>query len=260
MPGDAVLPLNPALFLTGVLVFVRLLALFSVAPVLGSAQVPFPIRISAALAMSFVVAPVSPAAPLAIADQPLALGVAVLREVMVGLAIGFAAQLLFLAVSVAGEVMDVQMGFSMATLVNPLFNAQVSLLQNMLIIVATLLFVLMNGHHVLIGVLVRSVELAPPGAGMVGGSAAEGLISVTARLFVLGLQMAAPVMLSLLLTEVVLGLVGRSAPQMNLLMLGFPVKLAVGVTMLGISLPYLLPGYRLMFGPMLEQALRAVLP
>ena len=95
---------------------------------------------------------------------------------------------------------------------------------------------------------------------MVGGSAAEGLISVTARLFVLGLQMAAPVMLSLLLTEVVLGLVGRSAPQMNLLMLGFPVKLAVGVTMLGISLPYLLPGYRLMFGPMLEQALRAVLP
>ncbi len=210
------------------LVYCRMVGLFLTAPVFSGSQIPVVIRSGLALALASVALPFVPvevgAVPAALLPFVLAVG----REILVGLAIGFAASLVFLGLQLAGEVIDVQMGFMMANVTDPSTNVTVPLMGQFLYLLAMLAFLALRGHHWLIRAIAESYRLVPLG----GSTMREGLWThgnlLVSEVFVQALQFGGPVVAALLLTEASMGLIGRTVPQMNILMLGFSVRIAVG--------------------------------
>ena len=124
--------------------------------------------------------------------------------------------------------MGTQMGFSMVTLADPTSNAQTTITSHFLYMVALLVFLFLDGHLHLLRALADSFVLVPPGGFSYTPALTMNVLELSAGIFVLALKVAAPVMVALLLVELALAIMGRAAPQMNLLTLGFPVKIGVG--------------------------------
>jgi flagellar biosynthesis protein FliR len=210
------------------LVVCRMGGLFLTAPLFSGGQIPVVIRTGACLAIASVVLPFVPFDPAAIPTDLFGYVVAVTREILVGLAIGFAASLVFLGLQLAGEVIDVQMGFMMANVTDPSTNVSVPLMGQFLYLLAMLAFLALRGHHWLVRAIVESYRIVP----LAGATTREALwvhgnvlISET---FLQAVQFGGPVVAALLLTEASMGLIGRTVPQMNILMLGFAIRIAVG--------------------------------
>jgi flagellar biosynthesis protein FliR len=247
---------EPLQLVTGLLVFVRVLGVFATAPVFAHAHVPSPIKACMAAMISLVLLPAASAPPPGLCTDVLTLASAVAREALVGLIMGFAVTLLFLAVQLAGELIDVQMGFGMAAVMDPLLNTQASLIAQFQYLVATLMFLATNGHHALIVALSDSLRLVPLASAHPGPAVAGSALDAVAHLFLLGVHLGAPVLLALVLTDLALGLLGRTLPQMNLLLVGMPAKILVGLAMLLLSLPSFVPACHDLFGGVHHYVLR----
>lgn len=217
------------------LLFLRVLGLFLTAPVWSSRAVPVQLRVGVALVTALVVLPLfaSPRLPESLpALVPLAL-----QEMLVGMLIGFIAALAMSAFQFAGQLLDVNMGLSMVNVLDPLSNTQVPILGNFLHLLAMLIFLAINGHHMLLGALMDSYALVPIGGAQLSQPLSQALVGIAANLFMIGLKVAAPVLAALFLTTVALGVLNRAVPQLNVFVVGLPVQLAVGVFMLMVVLP-----------------------
>lgn len=242
--------IGPMKTLTGLLVFVRVLGIFTAAPVLGHVRVPAQVKVGIAAMITLVVTPLVAAPAPETATHILLFAVAVMKEAAVGLTLGFVAMMAFVAIQLAGEASDMQIGFGLANVADPLLGTRTSLLGQFQYTVATLLFLVLNGHHFLVAALVKSFSLVPVGALEYHPDMTGSILKILAGLFMLGLSIGAPVMLAVFLTDLALGLLGRTVPQMNLLLVGFPVKIAVGVSMLLVSLPFFVTACRGLFDSM----------
>jgi flagellar biosynthetic protein FliR len=176
-------------------------------------------------------------------------------ETAIGLVIGFSAQLLFDAVGLAGEMIGTQIGFGIVNVLDPTTNSQVSITSQYLNALALLLFLAINGHHWFLTAAVRSFEVLPllgfhPSQGM-----ADMVIMLTANVLVLAVRLSAPVVVTLLLLNVALGLIARTVPQMNVFIVGFPLQIAVGLFILGVSLPVFFETLKSQFRLLPETAL-----
>jgi flagellar biosynthesis protein FliR len=210
------------------LIVCRMVGLVLTAPVLGGGQIPAVVRAGVALGLAALTAPIVQFDPAAIPAEIVPYAVAASREIIVGLAIGFAASLLFLGLQLAGEVIDVQMGFMMANVTDPSTNLSVPLMGQFLYLLALLAFLAMRGHHWLIRAIVQSYQFVP----LAGATYRPGLWThgntLVSEVFLEALQFGGPVVAALLLTEASMGIIGRTVPQMNILMLGFSIRIAVG--------------------------------
>ena len=218
--------------------FLRTLAVFTSAPIFSSRAIP----IRAKIALAFFVALASqvslPAMPIVGFNEVAALG-AVAQQVVIGLAIGFSVRVVFAAVELAGEVVGFQMGLNFAAFFDPSMNAQTSALGRFLGQMAGLLFVVLNGHIMVLMAVTRSFDAFP-----VGGSVFENLdqlklFQLGTDLFASGLWIALPMVGMLMFVNLALGIVSRVAPQMNIFAVGFPVTLAVGLLGVALTLPLL---------------------
>lgn len=217
-----------ALIPPAMLVCCRTGGLVVTAPVLGGAQVPPVIRTGVALGLAAAILPVVPFDPSAIPLDLLGWTTAAARELLVGVAMGFAASLVLLGLQLAGEVIDVQMGFMMAGVTDPSTNTTVPLMGQFLYLLGILAFLALRGHHWLLRAIAESYQVVPlAGATLRGGMWEQGN-SMVAEVFASSLAFGAPVVAALMLTELSMGIVGRAVPQMNILMLGFAVRIAVG--------------------------------
>jgi flagellar biosynthetic protein FliR len=219
------------------LVFVRMSGLIFTMPVLGAATVPSHIKIGLAVVVSFVVFTVAKLPPVDI-TMPMGRFILMLSgEVAIGLVIGFASQLMFNAVEFAGELIGTQIGFGIVNVLDPTTNSQVSITSQFLNTVSLLIFLAINGHHWFLTAAVKSFDVIP----LLGFAPAQGLvdmiISLTADVLVLAVKLSAPVVVTLLLLNVALGLVARTVPQMNVFIVGFPLQIALGLFIMGASLP-----------------------
>jgi flagellar biosynthetic protein FliR len=176
------------------------------------------------------------------------------RELLVGLALGFTANLIFVAVGIAGEVADMQSGFAFTSLVDPTSEERISVIGQIQMMTAWLVFLVVNGHHVLIHGIAQSMSLLPIGTAALPAASIAGPVSLVTRTFIAALQIGAPVMGSALIADVALGMLARSVPQMNLLVIGFPIKMVVALTMLMVSLPVLIAAERSLV-PMMDGSL-----
>ncbi|PTQ11537.1 flagellar biosynthetic protein FliR [Sphingomonas oleivorans] len=212
-------------------------AAFLVAPVFGAEGVPVQLRLIISLAIGM---PALDLVPFALPDDGLAsfAGVAlVASEVMAGLALGFAVQIGFSAALLAGETIGNAMGLGFAGMVDPLSGASTPALGQLLSIIATFLFLAMGGHLALAAIIIESYRALPPGQAWLGAESIHGLALFGGDLFAAGLAIALPVGFSLVLVQIVMGMLARSAPAMNLFSVGLPATLLAGLVLMAIAAP-----------------------
>lgn len=243
-------------FVTALLIFARLGGVLFTAPLLSSQSVPTPIRVGLATIFSLILTPLF--APTHASNLPL-LAVGLSKEFMIGLALGWIASLMFSCVQMAGEWLDVQSGFQMAQLFNPMFQAGGGPLGNLKYILAGMIFLTVNGHAIVLQATTESFRISPPGALVIGMGSIDDWFGFLSRALWLAIQIAAPVGVTLFMTELALSIVNRALPQFNVLMLSLPLKAVLAVLALGMALPPLGSALALIFtdlGSVLVSALR----
>lgn len=222
---------------TFLLAFFRLGGVVAFAPLLGHRSLPAPYRAALAACLAFVLTPLLGPVSGGIGDA-LGLVLAVAGELFVGLAIGFVAHLALAAVQAAGELVGFQMGPGISALYDPVMGEQVTVVTRFQEVVALLLFLTLNGHHVVIQAAAASFQRLRPG-GLLQPGIAAGVVSLGEKLFRAGLELAVPLVGMLLVLNVALVLLARTVPQTNILLLGLPVTVAVGLFGLVATIPSL---------------------
>ncbi|UCC43414.1 MAG: flagellar biosynthetic protein FliR [Candidatus Zixiibacteriota bacterium] len=219
------------------LILLRASGLFVISPILSHRSVPRMAKAGLVLLFSIILVSVLPDPNLAeVRSLPELLGIA-FREVFIGAIIGFTFALLFYAVHGAGSLVGYQIGFAMALVLDPTSKTQQSVMSQLWYVVATLIFLTINGHHMIISAFADSYTVMPPGHVVVAGSAGELVIKYSFYVFTLALKLVAPVTVTLFLTDVALGIVAKMMPTMNVFIVGFPLKIGTGLVILAFSLP-----------------------
>ena len=216
----------------------RILGLIAAAPLFGNAGVPLRVKVLLGVFLALVIAPLVPAVPAA--DPTSWAGLLILvKEMIIGLAMGFAMRLVFAAVEYAGEVASQTMGLGFAMFFDPSTRGRSSAISQFMALVATMAFLAVNGHLVLLEALAESFITMPITETPFSSNAALELARWGGRIFSAGLQIAMPIIAALLITQVALGILTRAAPQLNIFGIGFPITLGVGFLTLSLALPYL---------------------
>jgi len=216
----------------------RILGLIAAAPLFGNAGVPVSTKVSLGVLLSLVIAPIVPAGPSA--DPTSWEGLLILvKEMIIGVAMGFAMRIVFAAIEYAGEVASQTMGLGFAMFFDPTTRGRSSAVSQFMALVATMAFLAVNGHLVLLEALAESFITMPIDSVPFSGNAPLELVRWGGRIFSAGLQLSLPIVAALLITNVALGILTRAAPQLNIFGIGFPITLSVGFLTLSLSLPYL---------------------
>lgn len=229
----------------------RILALVSSAPVFSNVGIPATARLALGLALTVAVAPALPAMP------PIAPGSGVglmllAQQVLIGVALGFTLRIAFTAIDYAGELIGLQMGLSFAQFYDPDSGGTNSVLSQFLGLLAILVFIAMDGHLMLVSLLVQSFSWWPVSTHTtVDGMA---VVHFGAMMFTAGLMLALPIIAALLIVNMALGVLTRAAPQLNLFAVGFPVTIMVGFGLVFLAMPFLAPAFSRIF----EQGLTAI--
>lgn len=215
--------------------FVRLMAMFSSAPLYDQKTIPMPVRIGLAAILAFLLSSILPQ------PRPLNDAVAVAlvaQQVVIGLALGFSIKVIFTAFQLAGDAIGLQMGLAFAQFVDPEKGSVSPLIGTLLTTLASLVFLALNGHLMLVDAIVKSFDIVPIGANTTGVRF-ENIVLAGSMLFMLGLQIALPVIGALLVANIILGILTKASPQMNLMSIGFSLTITLGVIVLSFSIPYL---------------------
>jgi len=216
------------------LLLVRPAMLVATAPTFGGAFAPAQARIGLSVLLSITLLPL-----VTVPDVNGSLVVVglVLRELAIGLALSLAVQALLTGAELAGQLSGYQLGLSYGAMVDPQSGVRNNLLAGLYGNLALLTFFLTDGHHTLIRTLASSYAMLPIGAGGVDASLVRGVIDMLALIFVLGLRLAMPVMVVLLLVELAMGVISRAAPAINLMAVGMPLRLVVGLLVIAMAIP-----------------------
>jgi flagellar biosynthesis protein FliR len=218
------------------LALVRTSAWIVVTPPFSSRAIPPRVSISLAAGLALIMAPAVPVAPELFQFWPFVSAVA--YQAFVGLALGFAVYLFFVVIQVAGELVDIQAGFAAAQLYDPFTNATASPIGRLYQLVATTMLFAINGHLLLVRGFLSSFDAAPlsgPSLDAVGSL----FTSELGRFLLAAMEIAAPLLAALFLTELTLGLLARAAPQINVMTIGFVVKILLALGLVGLALPIL---------------------
>jgi len=230
--------------------FTRILALIASSPVLGNKQIPVRVKVGLALLLTVIIAPTLDAQPGV--EVASALGfVVLLQQILAGFAIGFTIRLIFVAVEMSGELAGMQMGLGFASFYDPLNASFTPVVAQFLGIIAALAFLGMDGHLYMLEALADSFHTFPISASVPHALALHTLAAWGGSVFAHALQLAMPVIGALLITNLALAILTRSAPQLNIFQIGFPITLAVGFAALVLAIPY--------FAPLLDQMIHTSL-
>lgn len=219
------------------LVLLRVSGIFAASPVFGSTRVPALVKAGLAAVVSLIVAPlVMPEAGRSAAQTMGAYAGQAVGELLLGLSIGFVGSLVFAGVQLAGQVIDIQMGFSMVSVVDPGSGAQMTVVGQMKYLLATLVFLAVNGHHVVLSGIINSFDLVRPGTPAFSPELVAVIVRHFRDLFVVAVRVALPAAGTVFLVEAGLGVISKMVPQMNALISGFPLRIGAALIALALSL------------------------
>ena len=224
-----------------ILVLARISPLFLLAPLFSSKMLPARARGIVAVGLAIGIYPVAmhAGAGQAIPMEIWSFGGLILKEMLVGLAFSFSLACLFAAIQVAGGLLDTLIGFSFGALVDPMTGTNGGVLNQVYALIGVAIFVAINGDQWVIQGLARSYDSIPLADAPNMNTLVEGAQVVFSGVFGAAIQVCAPVMLAVLLTDVAFGLVSRVMPQLNVFAVGFPAKVTVGLVLVGASLPFM---------------------
>jgi len=221
-----------------VLVVARLCGLVLVSPIFGDGLVPARVRAGLVGVLALALAPVVPGPSLAAEPSGWTLAGLVAAEGAVGVLLGFVAQLVLAGVQLGGQVAGLQVGFGIANLLDPTTQAGATVVARWQQLAALLAFLVLDVHHVVLRAVLESFRVAPIGHVVLSGDVLVGVAARGAGLFGVGVRIAAPVFVVLLLVNGGLALLARTIPQLNVFAVGFPVNVGVGLVVVGASLPF----------------------
>lgn len=211
--------------------FVRILAFFSAAPLWGHSSVPRQAKLGLAFLITLVIAPVLPPMP----DVPImswaGFGL-IVEQMLIGIAMGLVMHVVFAVVQAAGEFIGLQMGLAFATFFDAGSGTNTMILSRVLYMIALLLFLALGGHLMMLEALVSSFQGLPVGIGAFNPDAFELLVRYGGTIFVAGMSLALPLVASLLIINLAMGILNRSAPQLTVFNIGFPMTLTIGLALL----------------------------
>lgn len=217
------------------LIFVRATGIFVITPIFSRRNVPNTLKIGFAFFITLIIYNLIDLN--IVIENDLTMVVLIIKEFAVGLIIGFIAYALFASLYVAGQVIDTQIGFGMVNVLDPQHKVQLPIMGNFYYTLAILIFLLVNGHHTLIRALVDSFQLIPIGESSFNTLVVNQMISIFGQVFVIGIKIAAPIIATIFLANVLLGILARTVPQMNVFVVGMPFKIIVGLLVVLITLP-----------------------
>ncbi len=219
-----------------ILILIRISVILFLFPVFGSPVVPALAKTGLAIVLSMILYPVLMVDPKLFPVRTIDFAILVVAELMIGMALSFSITAFFGAVQFAGQIIGFQMGFSMINVVDPQSGVSISMMSQIGYLVVLLIFILLNGHHIILSAVVDSFRLINIGDIYLKSGLLDQLKTMVTALFVLGIKMAAPAMATLLFTSAAFGICAKFVPQMPVLIVAFPVKIAVGLVMFGTTL------------------------
>ena len=208
-------------------------------PIFKSKSIPVLFKFGLALAASIILFPLLDLKVFPVLANLGNFAVGAIGEILLGITIGMAVNLIFVGLQMAGQISGYQMGLALARVMDPSAGQQVPLLAQFYQLFAFLIFLSINAHHWFLMALADSFQLVPPFGFKISGSLIEQLIHIAGNMFVIAIKVGAPVIAALLLTSVAFGLIARTVPQMNVLFVAMPLKIIIGLLFIGFSLPYL---------------------
>lgn len=223
-------------FQTFLVVTSRIAGFIGAIPVFSSAQTPARIKTALVFATSLMLFPLMAGGVPTVDFSPLPFGLLMVSELLLGLLLGLVARLIFTAVEFGATVIGYQMGFAAANVFDPTGQRQVALISQFQNVFAILIFLAIDGHHLFLRTAVMSYDLLPPGQLNFAGEAVPYLMQLTSHMFAIGVQFSAPVLAVLLLSGLILGVLARVFPQLNVFLLSFPINIGTAFVVIALTL------------------------
>jgi flagellar biosynthetic protein FliR len=223
-------------------VLTRLSGIMLLAPFYANQMFPVPIRVAFTLMSAFVLAPSLPLKHISV-DLNLSNMIALLvGEIFIGLLLGFVAMCVMAGLQFAGQIISFQLGFSLINAIDPQSSVESPVFSLLYNYIGLLFFLLMDGHHWFLQAIHDSFNVLSIGGFQIHGPLAEQIVRFSTQVLIIGIKIAGPILAVTVITDVLIGVVGRTAPQINIMIVGMPLKLLVGFGCISFSL-YFLPRY-----------------
>ncbi len=223
------------------LILMRVAPVIFLMPLFHSRNIPIRVKAGLTLIISLVLLPTVKIGPEAFPSEPLSFILFVLLEMMIGFLLGFSVRLTFAGLQLAGELAGFQMGFGMARVMDPQSGSESTVVTEFYYLIGLLLFLAADGHHWFFKALAQSLHVLGPGEFQLQAGLMDLLIRLSGRMFVLAIQIVAPIMAVMFLLQIALGIVSRMIPQVNVLMSSFPLTIGLGLLFVGLSIELLWP-------------------
>ncbi len=206
-------------------------------PFLGARNVPKGFKIGLALFTSLILISIVKVDAAVMSADLLTLATAIGSEIIIGFTIGLIARLIFSAIEMAGEIMGFQMGFAIVNVIDPQTSAHVPIIGQFQTILASLIFLTINAHHLFIAAVAESFTLVPPLHFSLSQQMMTGIVTLSRDMFVLAIRIGAPVIVALFITNIAMAIISKTLPQMNVMVVGFPLTIAGGLLIMTLSIP-----------------------
>jgi len=216
------------------LVLTRVSSIFIISPFFSAQNIPNVLKIGFSFILSILI---SVTLDINIDLEGTTFVAAIAKELMVGLIIGFISYMFFTIFYIMGQLIDMKIGFGMVNVMDPQHKVQVPLMGNFYYILAFLILLFINGHHIIINAIIDSYEFIPIGKFVLGEDITFSLINILSKTFATGFKLAAPIIGIILLMDLLLGILARTIPQMNVFVVGMPLKILVGLLIISVSIP-----------------------
>jgi flagellar biosynthetic protein FliR len=235
------------------LIFARIAGFFLTAIPFSATYIPNQVKVWLAVMVAFLVFMVNLKAPLQIPDTIIGYVLQMLGEMLIGCILGFITQIIFAAFQLAGQLLDMQIGFGMVNVLDPQSGIQVPLFGNFLYLFALLCFFAVNGDHVLLSCIAQSYKILPVGGGVrLSGNFYNYIFGIAGDMFAIAFKMALPVLGSLLVTELVMGIIARTVPQMNIFMVAMPMNIGLGLGLVMVIIPVFIWAFEMQFNQLYQ--------
>ena len=218
------------------LIFIRMTGLFVIAPIFGRRNIPVYLKIGFSFMLALILVN-------SIGLQVLDFNniyeyfILVLKEFLVGITLGYVSYLIFSAIYLAGQMIDMQVGFGVVNVIDPLSNIQVPITSTFYFIFSMLIFLLCKGHYILIRALFYSYDFVPLGKAAFGPDLMNNILRIFGDVFIVSFKIGAPILAAILISDMALGIISKTVPQLNVFMVGMPLKILLGLAVIVLTLP-----------------------
>ena len=233
--------LNPVEFMAFTLILIRVSVILFLAPIFGSDLIPAQVKVALGLVLSLMLSSFIKVDTSVFPRLPIDFAVIIIREVTIGLALALIIRFVLEGVQFAAQFIGYQMGFAIVNVVDPQSGNQLSVLSQFAYILALIVFLSTNAHHLIVRALIESFQLAPPGLPVMPAGVLQEIITRSAGLFVIAIKIGAPALAVLFFTKVAMGIVAKTVPQMNVLFVGMPLYILLGLSIFGLSITFIIP-------------------